>query len=165
MSKRKRELPKPKASFFDSPPSSPPTAAGRKSNRLRQPPPLAAPDRPERRQTDPEFMTTMGLWVAPDVLYERYGLSGFIMVLESELFGSATTGSYTKQQIVEIQNVIANLISNAVKTPVELVQRIAQLTVSVTEDVRKNLKELAEQFSEIAGGESDLEIDELQLRF
>lgn len=86
------------------------------------------------------------------------------MVLESELFGSAT-GSYTKQQIVEIQNVIANLISNAVTTPVELVQRIAQLTVTVTDDVRNNLTELAQQFSAIAGGESDLEIEEMQLRF
>ena len=160
MSKRKRDLPKPKASFFDSPPSSPPpSAAGRK-----EPPDQKRQYFNSREPTDPEMMETKELWVAPQILFRRYGLNGFIQVLEFELFPSDTE-SYTVQQVSEIQHIIADLIANAVMTPIELVQRIANLTASASKDVRDTVGELAEQFAAIATEESQPQLEDAKLRF
>ena len=160
MSKRKRELPKPNASFFDSPPQTPPrSAAGRQ-----EPPDQKRSYFNSREPKDPEMMETKELWVAPQILFRRYGLNGFIQVLEFELIPSETE-SYTVQQVSEIQHIIANLISNAVMTPIELVERVAELTVSVSKDVRDSVGELAEQFAAIASEESIPELEDAKLRF
>ena len=160
MSKRKRDLPKPKASFFDSPPSSPPrSAAGKK-----EPPDQKRSYFNSREPTDPEMMETKELWVAPEILFRRYGLNGFIQVLEFELIPSETE-SYTVQQVSEMQDIIANLISNAVMTPIELVQRVAELTLTMSKDVRDSVAELAEQFAAIATEQSIPELEDAKLRF
>jgi len=109
------------------------------------------------------MMETKELWVAPQILFKRYGLNGFIQVLEFELIPSETE-SYTVQQVKEIQHIIANLISKAVISPIELVQRIANLTASATVDVRKTVNDLAKQFAEIAS-EGTLELEDTKLRF
>ena len=157
--KRKREIPKPNASFFDSPPQSPsPSAAGRKD-----PPDQKRSYLNSREPKDPEMMENRELWVHPEILFKRYGLDGFIQVLEFELIPSETE-SYTVQQVAEIQNIIASLIAHTVVTPIELVRRIAQLTASVSKDVRDSVGELAKQFAAIASGET-LELNDTKLRF
>ena len=100
------------------------------------------------------------LWVAPQILFETYGLNdGFIRALEMELILSDT-----ERQIKKIQHIIAELVSKAVISPVQLLQRIAILTASATDDVRKTVRDLANQFAEIASG-GTLELEDTKLRF
>ena len=155
MSKRKRPLPN--FDVFDSPPRS---AAGKK-----EPPDVRQTYDNRREPSDPEMMETMQLWEAPEMILGRVKNinRAFIIALEYELIPSQTE-SYTAEQISEIQHIIANLVANAVTTPFQLLRRIADLTVSVSEDVRNNLTDLAYQFYAIAGGESDVEMDQVQLR-
>jgi hypothetical protein len=155
--KRKRELPKP--ILFDSPPHSPSRSAGRKE-------PPEPPDQKRqyfnsREPKDPEMMETKELWVHPEILFKRYGLDGFIQVLEFELIPSETE-SYTVRQVSEIQRIIADLISNPVATGVQLLQRIAQLPLSVSKDVRATVNDLAKQFAAIA---SEGTLEDAKLRF
>ena len=158
--KRKRELPKPNASFFDSPPQSPPSSAGKK-----EPPDQRRLYLNSREPTDPEIMQTKIFWEAPEMILGRIKNinRGFIVALEYELIPSETE-SYTAEQIKEIQHIVADLISKPVKSGVELLQRVAQLTVSVSKDVRDGVSELAEQFAAIASG-GTLELEEAKLRF
>lgn len=153
--KRKRELPKP--DFFDSPPRSPPaSAAGRK-----QPPDQKREYLNSREPKDPEIMEFKELWVAPQILFETYGLNdGFIRALEMELILSET-----ERQIKKIQQIIAELVSKAVMTPIELLQRIAILTASATVDVRDTVRDLANQFAEIAKEGKKPELKDTKLRF
>lgn len=101
------------------------------------------------------------LWVAPQILFERYGLNdGFIRALEMELILSDT-----ERQIKKIQHIIAELVSKAVISPVQLLQRIAILTASATDDVRDTVRDLANQFAEIASGGTKPELKDTKLRF
>ena len=153
MSKRGRDdqikRPVPSMSGFDSPP------------RTRRAVPKA-PDQRERYLNrrvprDPELLETKELWMAPELVFKKYGIRGILRVLEFETYDTKPDGQYSKDDVAGLQKVMMRLSQLIFQTPAELLTVLGGITSDVSELVRKNVMELGAEFAQIAS--------ETELRF
>lgn len=99
-----------------------------------------------RARQNPEFMQTKHFWMAPHMVYEMYGLRGFLLVLSYEMDDTGKGGLYDKREVAQIRHVIEALARAEFKNSDQLTQLVKTLILPMTFNVRQHILELLEAY-------------------
>ena len=103
-----------------------------------------------RARLNPEMRKSKLLWMAPDLVFRKYGLKGFLWILKFETYDTGSEGTYNNNEVDQIKIIFNNLSRLSFEDPEEVRRRIAALTVDTTALVKTNVMKLWLEYSSIS---------------
>lgn len=113
-----------------------------------------APDQREkyrgmRAHRNPELMQTKLLYMKPQLVFQKYGLKGFLWILKFETYDTGTEGQYTTREVDQIKIIFNRISQLSFENKIEVSKMLLALTINTTVRVRTNVMKLWQEYSSL----------------